>query len=50
LADQIAVMDEGRIVRIDSPRQLLRDPGNEYVAQLLSTPRRHGELMKSLEG
>jgi osmoprotectant transport system ATP-binding protein len=49
LADQIAVMDEGRIVRIDSPRQLLRDPGNEYVARLLSTPRRHGELMKSLE-
>ena len=49
LADQIAVMKEGVIVRMGSPRELLREPGDEYVAQLLSTPRRHGELMKSLE-
>ena len=50
LADHIAVMFEGEVVRIGTPRELLNDPGNDYVAKLLSTPRRHGELMKSLEG
>ena len=49
LADQIAVMKDGEVVRIGTPRELLKDPGNDYVAKLLSTPRRHGELMKSLE-
>lgn len=49
LADHIAVMREGEIVRIGTPRELLKDPGNEYVEKLLSTPRRHGELMKTLE-
>lgn len=50
LADQIAVMNEGKIIRHGTPRELLREPGDEYVAQLLQTPRRHGELMKTLEG
>lgn len=49
LADQIAVMKDGEVVRIGSPRELLKDPGNDYVAKLLSTPRRHGELMRTLE-
>lgn len=49
LADQIAVMKDGVVVRIGTPRELLKEPGDEYVAQLLSTPRRHGELMRSLE-
>lgn len=49
LADRIAVMNQGVVVRIGTPRELLRDPGNEYVARLLSTPRRHGELIRSLE-
>ena len=49
LADQIAVMKDGNVVRIGAPRELLMDPGDDYVAQLLSTPRRHGELMKNLE-
>lgn len=49
LADQIAVMNEGRIVRIGTPQELLHDPGDEYVDRLLSTPRRHGELIRTLE-
>ena len=49
LADQIAVMLDGEVVRIGTPRELLKEPGNEYVAKLLSTPRRHGELMRTLE-
>ena len=49
LADQIAVMQDGLIIRSGSPAELLNDPGHEYVAQLLETPRRHGELIRSLE-
>ncbi len=49
LADRIAVMRRGEVVRMGTPRELLRDPGNDYVARLLSTPRRHGELIRSLE-
>ncbi len=49
LADQIAVMNEGHVVRIGTPRELLLDPGNDYVDRLLSTPRRHGELIRTLE-
>lgn len=49
LADQIAIMSEGCVIRFGTPRELLNNPGHEYVAQLLETPRRHGELMKQLE-
>ncbi len=49
LADRIAVMKEGAVVRIGTPRDLLREPGNDYVDRLLSTPRRHGELIRMLE-
>lgn len=49
LADQIAVMSDGEIIRFGTPRELLRDPGHDYVAEMLETPRRHGELIASLE-
>ncbi len=49
LADQIAVMSDGNVIRFGTPQQLLKDPGHDYVAQLLETPRRHGELMRQLE-
>ncbi len=45
LADRVAVMREGRLIRLGTPRQLLCDPRDEYVAALLATPRRHGELI-----
>jgi osmoprotectant transport system ATP-binding protein len=49
LSDQIAVMSEGQVIRFGTPRELLKNPGHAYVAQLLETPRRHGALMTSLE-
>ncbi|MCH5378033.1 MAG: ATP-binding cassette domain-containing protein, partial [Planctomycetes bacterium] len=49
LADRIAVMNQGRILREGTPAQLLKDPGDPYVASLLATPRRHGELVRSIE-
>ena len=48
LADVIAVMNEGEVLRIGTPRELLHDPGDDYVARLLETPRRHGELVREL--
>lgn len=48
LADRIAVMDAGRIARLGTPRELLDDPGDPDVAQLLETPRRHAERLAEL--
>jgi len=48
LADIIAVMNIGEILRIGTPKELLQDPGDDYVAKLLETPRRHGELVREL--
>lgn len=35
LADRVAVLDEGRITRIDPPEQIWADPQQAYVARLL---------------
>lgn len=49
LADRIAVMFNGEVLREGSPRDLLANPGNDYVAKLLETPRRHSELLRRIE-
>lgn len=48
LADTIAVMREGRVIRHGTPSELLAHPGDDYVAMLLETPRRHGRLIQQL--
>ena len=48
VGDRIAVMHEGRLVQIGSPTELMNRPANEYVGQLLSTPRRQAEVVDSL--
>jgi osmoprotectant transport system ATP-binding protein len=47
-ADRIAVLNAGRLLRIGTPRELLADPGDEFVAALLSNPRRQAEQLESL--
>jgi osmoprotectant transport system ATP-binding protein len=48
MGDSIVVMREGRVVRHDSPRELLLDPGDPYVAQLMESPTRQAERLAGM--
>ena len=48
LGDRIAVMRAGRLVQIGTPHELMVDPANEYVRQLMGTPKRQAHLVDKL--
>jgi osmoprotectant transport system ATP-binding protein len=48
VGDRIAVMQRGRLVQIGTPSELLQSPADDYVRQLMSTPRRQAELVEGL--
>ncbi|MFM1831394.1 MAG: hypothetical protein RLZZ558_1734 [Planctomycetota bacterium] len=48
MADRIAVMRRGRIVRIGRPSDLMQCPDDAYVAELMRTPRRQADAIESL--
>ena len=48
LGDRIAVLSDGRMVQVGAPAELMRAPANDYVRQLLDTPRREAALVDSL--
>ena len=48
LGDRIAVMRAGRLVQIATPHELMVDPANEYVRQLMGTPKRQAHLVDKL--
>ncbi len=50
LGDRIAVMQDGRIVQIGTPKELLLHPANDYVDQLMSTPKKQADLVEKLLG
>lgn len=47
-ADLIAVMNGGRLLRIGSPRELLNDPGDPFVAALMASPKRQADRLEAL--
>jgi len=47
-ADQIAVMNAGRLLRVGTPRELVANPGDPFVASLLAAPRRHADRLDAL--
>src|SRR5205814_7057312 len=47
-ADLIAVMNAGRLVRLGTPRELMTDPADDYVARLMATPRRQADQLEEL--
>jgi osmoprotectant transport system ATP-binding protein len=48
LGDRIAVMNEGRLVQVGTPRDLIRSPADDYVARLMSAPRRDAATVEAL--
>ena len=48
MGDRIAVMHEGRLVQIGTPRELLRSPADDYVRQLMETPTRQARIVDAL--
>jgi osmoprotectant transport system ATP-binding protein len=47
-ADLVAVMSGGRLLRLGRPCELLTDPGDPFVAELMSGPRRQAERLERL--
>jgi putative ABC transport system ATP-binding protein len=48
LGDRIAVLDRGRLLQVGTPAELLREPADAIVAELMATPRRHAEVIDAL--
>jgi osmoprotectant transport system ATP-binding protein len=47
-ADLIAVMDGGRLLQLGTAHELLTQPTNDFVAALLSTPKRQADRIEAL--
>jgi osmoprotectant transport system ATP-binding protein len=50
LADRIAVMKDGALLGDGAPAELLSSPPHEYIARLMSMPRRQAELVARMAG
>jgi osmoprotectant transport system ATP-binding protein len=47
-ADLIAVMNAGRLLRLGTPHELLTHPGDDFVAALMSSPKRQADQLAAL--
>lgn len=50
MADRVAVMHLGELVQVGTPQELLKCPENDYVEQMIETPRRQADELESLMG
>jgi osmoprotectant transport system ATP-binding protein len=48
MADKIAVMKDGQILQIGSPKELLNNPEHDYVRKLVDTPRLRADKLDRL--
>ena len=48
LGDRIAVMNEGALLQVGTPHELLTDPADPYIRELMDTPRRQTEAVDAL--
>ena len=48
VGDRIAVMNDGRLIQIGTPRELLQSPADGYVRRLMETPTRHARVVDAL--
>ena len=42
------MLNEGRLVQVGTPRELMTNPADDYVRDLMSTPRRQAEVVDEL--
>jgi osmoprotectant transport system ATP-binding protein len=47
-ADLIAVMNAGKLLRVGTPHELLSHPGDDFVAALMSSPKRQADQLETL--
>lgn len=50
LADRIAILEEGRLVQVGTPREILHAPADEAVEEMLRTPQRQARTFDRLFG
>jgi osmoprotectant transport system ATP-binding protein len=50
LGDRIGVLRAGRLLQLDRPAALLREPADAYVAELMDAPRRQTRSVEALLG
>jgi osmoprotectant transport system ATP-binding protein len=48
MADRIAVMGSGRVLREGTPHELMTNPNDEYVRTLMQTPKRQADRLEAL--
>ena len=50
MADRIAVMKEGEIVGIGTPREMMTNPPHDYIRRLMEMPKRQADRVEELVG
>ena len=50
LGDRIVVMRDGRLIQEGTPRELMRNPADAFVEQLVGTPKRQARRVEELLG
>ncbi|MBI4276025.1 MAG: ATP-binding cassette domain-containing protein [Rhizobiales bacterium] len=48
IADRVAVMQSGRVIATGTPHALITEKQNDYVRELMQTPRRHADRLGGL--
>ena len=48
MADRIAVISGGRVLRFGTPHEMLTEPGDEYVRSLMQMPKRQADRLEAL--
>jgi len=48
LGDRVVVMRQGRVLREASPPEILSDPNDPYVANLMASPRRNADRVRAM--
>ena len=49
LGDRVMIMNEGRLLRFDTPQNIVRDPGDEFVDTLIRSARDQEEFWESVK-